>query len=300
MRKFLPVFVYFILFIISSLLFTRRSLAVNTPQASTSALVATTPGSDTVQADGVTMASMTATLKDFQGIPATGDAIALSAPSDIYAVFSPTTAILNAQGIATFSAVSTHVGTDAITVTDTTASTVLTALGNIIFTEVQTPTPTPTGGDTPIPTPTSAVCSGSTSDPPDAPDLYAILASIDSATIYFVPPKKAYTGFTINYGLTNAANMYAVQFTQNSSDGAISYQINSLTSGQTYYFRVRGNNQCATGTWSQTVGSFIGDSSLTSTPSGSLLPDAGSNLASILVSVGGVSILGGLALILLL
>jgi hypothetical protein len=299
MKRLISFFIYFVLFIFATLLISQKSYASN-PVATQSALVATTPGSDTAPADGVTIASMTATLKDFQGFPATGDAVALSAPSDPTAKFSPSSVTLNAQGIATFSATSTQAGTDPITVTDLTTSTQLVALGNIVFTAVSSPTPTltPTSGPSPTPTPQPNICSGSSSDPPDAPNLYQITSTLDNATLYFSPPQKTYTGFIISYGLTLSADSYATQFSQSSSPGAISYTINSLNSNQTYYFKVRGVNQCAFGDWSQVVRTFTADpNSPTATPSGSLIMGAGASILPVILSVAGILVLAGASMV---
>ncbi|MGI0059049.1 MAG: hypothetical protein ACREBJ_04705 [Nitrosotalea sp.] len=91
-----------------------------------------------------------------------------------------------------------------------------------------------------------------------------------------------------------------MSFKQGTSSAAITYTVNALTLNQTYYFRVRANNGCAPGNWSRVLGVYIGDpNSPTSTPSGSLLPSVGSNVLTVVASVGGISILTGIALVML-
>lgn len=137
--------IFFVIFVICT--GTAFVFAGNPPDAAQSSLVATSQGSNETFADGVTEASVTVTLRDASGIPLGGDIVTLSASTDATAIFSPTSATLDAMGIATFSATSTTAGTDPITATDTTTNTILLSLGQIIFDPVPTPTLTPTPTD---------------------------------------------------------------------------------------------------------------------------------------------------------
>lgn len=115
MKRLFSLVVFFGLLCLLSFFSTQKAFA-GTPVATQSSLLATTPGSNSVPADGVTMASVTATLKDATGSAVAGDVIQLAAPADPNIKFQPTSVALNAQGIATFSATSTTVGTDSINV----------------------------------------------------------------------------------------------------------------------------------------------------------------------------------------
>ncbi|HUD44060.1 MAG TPA: Ig-like domain-containing protein [Patescibacteria group bacterium] len=277
------------------------ALAGNPPDAGHSTLVPTTSGSGEVPADGTSAASLTLTLRDSSGIPLAGDSVTLSATSDSTIVFSPTTATLDATGIATFSATSTTAGTDSISVIDSTTGTTLTALGQVIFDALVTPTNTPTPTDTPTPTPgsdnnnsSSSSNNNSSSGPPScgnsiptgAPNLFEVDMGIDSATLSFAPPNTQFDSYTILYGLTSAANDYNATLSQGPSGGVVQYTVNDLTAGDKYYFSVRANNGCAPGPASSVLsGTTLYDGTQASS-SGTLLLAAGSNLA-IIVGVGG-------------
>lgn len=218
------------------------AFAGNPPDAAQSTLSATSAGSDKTSADGTSQVSMTVTLKDSGAVALAGDSVSLSIPSDSTAVISPTSATLDVNGQAVFTITSTQVGTDNIDVTDTTTSTTLTALGSVIF---ETPPSNPSTKTTPT------TCQSAS--PKNAPGLYQINMIQDTAVLYFAPPNDTYDGFTISYGLTQSANSYTTHFSQGASSGAISYTVNSLTPKSTYYFKVRADNGCAPGPWSQVV-----------------------------------------------
>jgi len=207
--------------------------AGNPPDAGHSSLTATE-----VPAGG-TQSTITVTLQDSSGTPLAGDTVKLSNTTDNTIVFSPATATLDASGSATFNAASSQPGTDSIDVIDTTTNTTLTALGQVVF--------------DPSPTPASPQC---TSTPPSsAPNLYQVVAVKDSATVYFAPPSSNFDGFTISYGLDSNADTYNATFSQGNTGAAVKYTINSLTPNTKYYFKVRANNGCATGPWSNVVNS---------------------------------------------
>jgi hypothetical protein len=214
--------------------------AGNPPDAAHSSLTATEE-----PADGSTQSTITITLQDSSGTAISGDTVQLSNSSDSSLKISPSSATLDSSGSATFTAASNNPGTDPITVTDTTTGTTLTNLGQIVF-------------DVP-PTPVSQQCSATA--PANAPNLYQVVAVKDSATVYFAPPSDSFDGFTISYGLDSNADTYNATFSQGNTGAAVKYTVNSLTPNTKYYFKVRANNGCSNGPWSNVV-STSGQSSL--------------------------------------
>jgi len=213
--------------------------AGNPPDAAHSSLSATE-----VPAGG-SQSTVTVTLQDSSGTPLAGDVVKLSDTADSTIVFSPATATLDASGSATFSAASSQAGTDSIDVIDTTTNTTLNALGHIIFDAA--------------PTPASPQCSSTA--PTSAPNIYQVVAANSTATIYLSPPSSSFDGFTVSYGLDANADTYNATFSQGNTGAAVKYTINSLTPNTKYYFKVRANNGCATGPWSNVMSS-TGQSSL--------------------------------------
>lgn len=221
------------------MIFPAFAYAGNPPDAAHSSLTGTS-----VPAGG-TQSTVTVTLQDSSGTPLAGDVVKLSDTADSTIVFSPATATLNASGSATFTAASSQAGTDSIDVIDTTTNTTLTALGQIVF--------------TPAPTPASPQCTNTA--PSSAPNLYQVVAANSTATVYFSPPSSSFDGFTITYGLDANADTYNATLSQGNTGAAVKYTINSLTPNTKYYFKVRANNGCATGPWSNVMSS-TGQSSL--------------------------------------
>lgn len=213
------------------------------PSASTSSLVATTPGSDVAPADGTTTASMTLTFKTSGGTPLAGDTASLSIPSNGTAVISPLTAILDASGSAVFTITSRQGGTYSIDATDVGPNATLTALGTVTFTSVLGTTTSTVDNST-------ATASCPQSAPLNAPNLYQVNAQNSQATLFFAPPNDTFDAYTISYGLSASADNYSVTFPMGMTTGAVSYKINSLTPKTAYFFKVRANNGCAAGPWS--------------------------------------------------
>lgn len=251
--------------------------AGNSPDSAHSSLVATSPGSAQVPADGSTQASLTLTLKDSFGTPLAGDTVSLSATNDGTIVFSPTSITLDASGIATFSATSTTVGTAILTVTDASTSSDLVGLGKAIFDPVPTATPTA------VPTSTPGPPSCSYAYPTEAPNLYQVSSSSGSAYLWFVEPISQFDGYTISYGLTQDAESYNYTFKQGRVGAALEYTINDLTPGSLYYFKIRANNGCAPGPWSNVLNSN------NSIVSGTLPATGPGNLFTVL-GIGGVGL----------
>jgi len=128
-----------------------------------------------------------------------------------------------------------------------------------------TPLPSPTPSPTPAPgnsenNSSSSSFSSSVPGPvsctnpiPAAPKIFQIWATQTTATIYFVPSADPQNSYTISYGLYSDAEMYNVTFNYSDKSGAIPYTINALNAGTPYYFKVRANNGCMPGEWSNTL-----------------------------------------------
>ena len=97
----------------------------------------------------------------------------------------------------------------------------------------------------------AAVCTGEKPDHP--PDLFQINATKDKATLYFTPVNNAVTGYSIFYGYERGDERFNVSFPYGYSDGVISYTINYLSPNTRYYFKVRADNGCRRGWWSDTL-----------------------------------------------
>src|SRR3989344_2117362 len=89
--------------------------------------------------------------------------------------------------------------------------------------------------------------------PSSAPLLYQIDASAKEATLYFVPASSPVDSYLISYGLDSNANSYSTPKFLGWTNGAIKYTINSLSPNTVYYLKVRGNNGCMPGEWSNTM-----------------------------------------------
>lgn len=89
--------------------------------------------------------------------------------------------------------------------------------------------------------------------PDAAPDLFQIDATKTSAKLYFTPVNNAVTNYTIIYGLERLRNDFVVSFPFGPHDGVIDFTINDLNPNTKYYFRVRADNGCRQGWWSDTL-----------------------------------------------
>jgi hypothetical protein len=131
-------------------------------------------------------------------------------------------------------------------------------------TQVVETTPTPTPTTTPEPGNSDSSnnsSSGSSSNQsftctnhsPVAPKIFQIWATQTTATIYFVPSVDPQDSYTISYGVYSDAGMYNTSFNYSDKSGAIPYTINALSVNTPYYFKVRANNGCMGGEWSNTL-----------------------------------------------
>jgi hypothetical protein len=113
----------------------------------------------------------------------------------------------------------------------------------------------------PNPTPSNNNSSGSsdsqgftcTNHVPAAPRIFQIAATKEKSTLHFVPSVDQEDSYTISYGLYSDAGMYNTIFNHSDKSGAIPYTINALAGNTTYYFKVRANNGCMAGNWSQVL-----------------------------------------------
>ncbi len=82
-----------------------------------------------------------------------------------------------------------------------------------------------------------------------APNLYQIDRASSSATLYFTPISNA-TSYTTVYGLSVGDERYNTNINYGQSTGAISYVVQNLDPGLSYYFKIRANNSCSIGPFS--------------------------------------------------
>ena len=87
--------------------------------------------------------------------------------------------------------------------------------------------------------------------PTNAPDLFQIDSYYKSAKLYFAPSSRI-SNYFISYSTGEIAEEHGVMVNLG-YDGVQSYNINDLSPNITYYFKVRGQNGCATGDWSQVM-----------------------------------------------
>lgn len=97
----------------------------------------------------------------------------------------------------------------------------------------------------PVPKAVAQACTPITT----APNLYQIDRASSSATLYFTPITNA-TSYTTVYGLSVGDERYNTNINYGQSTGAISYVVQNLDPGLSYYFKIRANNSCSTGPFS--------------------------------------------------
>jgi hypothetical protein len=101
---------------------------------------------------------------------------------------------------------------------------------------------------------TKAVYSAcSNKKPTQRPDLFQIDATKNSATLYFTPVNDEITQYTIIYGYAKDDQRFGISFPYGKSEGVIKYTINYLSPNMEYYFRVRPDNGCRQGLYSNTM-----------------------------------------------
>lgn len=132
--------------------------------------------------------------------------------------------------------------------------------------------------------------------PANKPDLFQIDTSNTTATLHFSPPNDEFTKFRIVYGMSEGDERYGVDYVQGSTTGALTYIVNDLSAGTTYYFKVRADNDCADGQWSAwksatTKGGSATSNSTNGTSSISKLPTAGNILGFSFLGIIAIGIL---------
>jgi len=127
------------------------------------------------------------------------------------------------------------------------------------------PTPTPTPSPTPTPTSdqnnnnnsSSSSSGSSTSTPscndtaPGTPKLFQIDVKNNSAKLFFTPLPDT-NKFYISYSTKNTAEEHGVEATL-AKEGVQNFTVNALKANTNYYFKVRGQNGCMPGKWSNIV-----------------------------------------------
>jgi len=140
--------------------------------------------------------------------------------------------------------------------------------------------------------------------PPDAPNLFQINRTKQSAKLFFspVPSNDSITGYTISYGFQAGDDRYDISVPYGSSTGVITYTVNNLDPLVAYTFRVRADNGCAPGVWSNYRSdgfhSAKSETATSTTTKGGLLVAGSWEMPAILTGVFAVLAVGGLLLFL--
>lgn len=126
-----------------------------------------------------------------------------------------------------------------------------------------TPTATPTSGSSS--SNSSSSSNDSTTSAPSCNDqapgtktplLYgAIAQGSGSLLLYFTEADNPVTKYVLEYGTKSGEYQYGVQDMGVNERNQMTYQVNALSPNTTYYFKVRGQNGCATGNWSNEISS---------------------------------------------
>ena len=140
-----------------------------------------------------------------------------------------------------------------------------------------TPTPTPTPSFSPTPTPNSSSSSSSNDssssansffcgdpNPNSIPDLFQIDSKADSAKLFFTPISNT-NDYYISYSTEPNAEKFGTGQVSLARENVQNYTINFLKPHTTYYFKVRGQNGCATGNWSNVMSITTNSNVFTST-----------------------------------
>lgn len=115
---------------------------------------------------------------------------------------------------------------------------------------------TPSTVSSPSPLPDAITASDNSSpsscgkeSPSETPNLFQINVQDNQATLYFSPLTSLVNKYTISYGLSPNDERFGVETNQGVSSGVLFYTINYLSPGTTYYFKIRGVNECMPGRW---------------------------------------------------
>ena len=87
--------------------------------------------------------------------------------------------------------------------------------------------------------------------PVGAPDLFQINVAGSEATLYYSPLNDHIDNYFISYSQNPGSFQHGVETGQSLSSGVLSFTVGCLPPNTTYYFRIRGQNGCMPGDWSQ-------------------------------------------------
>jgi hypothetical protein len=86
--------------------------------------------------------------------------------------------------------------------------------------------------------------------PVNAPNLFQIDVNATQAKLFYTPVTGDNSSYYIAYSEKLNTFQHSTQTDQGASTGVLSYTINLLKPNTTYYFKVRGQNGCTPGDWS--------------------------------------------------
>ncbi len=119
-------------------------------------------------------------------------------------------------------------------------------LGFDAFPPSSSPTPTPILGGTVLGAVGASVCTATV--PTSAPVLSAYASSVNTVVLTWTPVSPI-THYTIHYGTSSGSYIYGAPDVGNIT----SFAVSALSGGTTYYFQIRGVNDCMPGPWSNEV-----------------------------------------------
>ncbi len=248
--------VLLITFIFGNLFAPLDAYAGNPPDQSHSSLSST----GSAPADGVSQITVTVTLEDSSGNPLSGDSVSFNTRSSGSNI-SPATTNLDSSGNATFSISSTNTSSDAINVVDNATNTTLNGLGNVTFTSPSS-TPTPTG--------LVSYCSDAT---PGVPVITAATPlGNNQISLTWTDTNDPVSYYLLSYG--NSSGNYIYGAPNIGSQGVTTYTVSNLAKNTTYYFAIKAENGCMSGSYSNEISTTTGGGSLSQTSSSTTIQTA--------------------------
>lgn len=122
---------------------------------------------------------------------------------------------------------------------------------------INSPSPTPTLSSASNSSKQTAVISNTSAcsdpKPSNTSDLFQIDVNAKQARLYFTPVRGDVTNYFIAYGYKDGDERFGVMTGLGKSTGVLSYMVNDLDPNMTYYFKVRPQNGCMTGDWSNSM-----------------------------------------------